>query len=99
MNAGSNDLEYIKVFKDIIMPKIDNYKPEFILISAGFDGHKDDPLSSTTLTELGYYEMTALLKRAASSYADNRLVSVLEGGYNLISLANSVNSHIEALIS
>ena len=99
MNAGSGDAVYIKVFKDIIMPKIDNYKPEFILISAGFDGHKDDPLSSTTLTESGYYEMTTLLKQAAASYADNRLVSVLEGGYNLISLANSVNSHIEALIS
>jgi len=97
MQAGSGDVEYIKVFKETIIPRVKEFKPEFILISAGFDGHKDDPLSSINLTEEGFAQMTALTKQMAADYAKNRLVSILEGGYNLISLANSVNSHIQAL--
>ncbi|MBU3911091.1 MAG: histone deacetylase [Candidatus Omnitrophica bacterium] len=97
MPAGSGDNEYIKVFKELVVPKVNSFKPQFILISAGFDGHRDDPLSSITLTEKGYYEMTAILKESAKLYSENRIVSVLEGGYNLFSLADSVHAHLEAL--
>ena len=97
MDAGAGDTEYIKAFKDIIIPRVKDFKPEFILTSAGFDGHKDDPLSSTTLRESGYYEMTKMIKEMAKLYSKNRLVSILEGGYNLLSLANSVHSHLDAL--
>ncbi len=93
MSEGSGDKEYIKAFKQAIIPKLKDFNPEFILISAGFDGHKDDPLSSIKLTEPGYYEMTCLIKDIAP------IVSVLEGGYNLLSLANSVHSHLFALAS
>lgn len=99
MDAGSGDSEYIKAFQKIIVPKIASFKPEFILISAGFDGHRDDPLSSINLTEQGYQEMTEILKDMANLYSKDHIVSVLEGGYNLLSLANSVNSHLEALVS
>jgi len=97
MPAGSGDDEYIKVFKEKISPVVNSFKPQFILISAGFDGHAKDPLSSTTLTEKGYYEMTLILKELAGLYSGNRIVSVLEGGYNLFSLADSVHAHLEAL--
>jgi len=99
MDVGAGDNEYIKAFfEERIIPKIEDFKPEFILISAGFDGHRDDPLSSMGLTETGYYEMTKILKDLAKTYSQNRVISILEGGYNLFSLANSVHSHLEALI-
>ena len=98
MEAGSGDVEYTKVFYEKIVPAIDNFKPEFILISAGFDGHNNDPLSSLTLTEKCFYEMTGILREQARLYSQNRILSVLEGGYNSLSLANSVSSHLEALI-
>ncbi len=99
MDVGTGDNEYIKAFfEEMIIPRIEDFKPEFILISAGFDGHRDDPLSSTNLTETGYYEMTKILKDLAKTYSQNRVISILEGGYNLFSLANSVHSHLEALI-
>ncbi|MBU1932427.1 MAG: histone deacetylase [Candidatus Omnitrophica bacterium] len=99
MPAGSGDSEYIKVFKDLVAPRISSFKPNFILISAGFDGHKEDPLSSMALTKRSYYEMTAILKESANLYSENRIVSVLEGGYNLFSLADSVYSHLKALLA
>lgn len=97
MREGSGDAEYIKAFKEIIIPRLEDFKPEFILISAGFDGHRDDPLSSLNLTEHGYREMTNILKEAAGLYSGNRIVSVLEGGYNLFALANSVHSHLDSM--
>ncbi|MFH1782637.1 MAG: histone deacetylase [Candidatus Omnitrophota bacterium] len=97
MSSGSGDKEYIDMFNNVIAPKVDDFQPEFILLSAGFDGHKDDPLSSITLTDRGYYEMTSILKDLAEKYSQDRLVSVLEGGYNLISLANSTYSHLQSL--
>ena len=97
MAPGSGDAEYIKVFNDIILPKAREFKPELILISAGFDGHKDDPLSSINLTESGYAKMTDLIKGIARISCNDRIVSVPEGGYNLFSLADSVCSHLEAL--
>ena len=93
MQASSGNDEYIKVFKDKVTPKLKDFNPEFVFISAGFDGHRDDPLSSTNLTETGYHEMTCMIKELAP----DRLVSVLEGGYNLFSLADSAHSHISAL--
>jgi acetoin utilization deacetylase AcuC-like enzyme len=99
MSPGSGDVEYIKVFKDTVIPAANSFKPQVILISAGFDGHAKDPLSSTTLTSKGYYEITTILKELAKSYSENRIVSILEGGYNLFSLADSVHSHLKALMA
>lgn len=99
MSSGSGDEEYIKVFKDTVVPAVNNFKPQIILVSAGFDGHAKDPLSATTLTEAGYYEITLMLKELAKTYSENRIVSALEGGYNLFSLADSVHAHIKALIA
>jgi acetoin utilization deacetylase AcuC-like enzyme len=77
---------------------MDRFKPEFILISAGFDGHRDDPLGGTCLTEAGYATLTRLVMEMADTHCSGRLVSFLEGGYNLAALAACVESHLQCLL-
>ncbi|MBI4811179.1 MAG: histone deacetylase [Ignavibacteriales bacterium] len=99
MFAGSGEEEFIEAFKEEIIPSIDNYRPDMILISAGFDAHKDDPLANLNLTEESFGLFTSMITDAASKYCNGRIVSVLEGGYNLKALALSVESHIRKLIA
>jgi acetoin utilization deacetylase AcuC-like enzyme len=98
MCAGSGELEYIEVFENILYPMAFKYAPDFIFISAGFDAHEEDPLAQINLTEAGYKRMTEVILKLASECCDGRLVSVLEGGYNLTSLSVSVEKHILALV-
>ena len=97
MLAGSGDEEYIQVFREVLRPEIDRVQPEAILISAGFDAHRDDPLAGMAVTEKGYSAMTTILKEAADKHCGGRIVSVLEGGYNLEALGASVEAHLRAL--
>jgi acetoin utilization deacetylase AcuC-like enzyme len=99
MGAGAGDVEYLAAFKDRILPALDTFKPEFVLISAGFDAHGDDPLSGTLLTTSAYGTMTALLKESAEKLCRGRIVSFLEGGYDLPALVESVETHITTLAS
>ncbi len=96
--AGSGDEAYQKVFQNILKPEIIKFKPDFIFISAGFDAHKDDPLGDMQLTPEGFAQMTAILKELAENICNGRIVSVLEGGYNLEGLSMSVSAHIAALL-
>jgi len=97
MLAGSGDGEYIQVFREVLGPEIDRVQPEAILISAGFDAHRDDPLAGMAVTEKGYAAMTTILKEAADRHCGGRIVSLLEGGYNLEALGASVEAHLRAL--
>ena len=97
MGAGARDKDYIAAFDTRVLPAIDDFQPEFILISAGFDGHRDDPMSATLLSTPVFGEMTRMLKQAATRHCDGRIVSFLEGGYNLDALAASVETHLLAL--
>jgi acetoin utilization deacetylase AcuC-like enzyme len=97
MLAGSGDEEYIQVFREVLRPEIDRVQPEAILISAGFDAHRADPLAGMSLTEKGYGAMTAILKEAADRHCGGRIVSLLEGGYDLEALGASVEAHLRAL--
>jgi acetoin utilization deacetylase AcuC-like enzyme len=99
MCAGSGDLEYLEVFDMIFYPEAVRFKPDFILISAGFDGHKDDPLSDLRMTEKGYQRMTEIVMDLAQVCCEGRVVSVLEGGYNLPSLSSSVKTHVQTLLT
>ena len=72
--------------------------PDLILVSAGFDAHRDDPLAMLELVEEDYHWVTRELMRLAGQHARGRVVSVLEGGYNLNALANSVLAHLDALL-
>ncbi|EQB63952.1 MAG: hypothetical protein RBG1_1C00001G1531 [candidate division Zixibacteria bacterium RBG-1] len=99
MAPGSGDTEYTEMFENIFYPEAKRFKPDFILISAGFDGHKDDGLAQINLTEKGFQTMTEVVMKLAEDSCQGRVVSVLEGGYNLKSLSGSVEAHIETLLS
>jgi acetoin utilization deacetylase AcuC-like enzyme len=99
MEAGEGDDEYRAVFQKVLVAAADNFKPEFVIISAGFDAHKDDPLASMGLTESGYAELTEIVAGIAKRHANGRILSSLEGGYNLTALAASVHAHIGALLN
>jgi acetoin utilization deacetylase AcuC-like enzyme len=99
MEAGEGDEEYRSVFQKSLVPEADNFKPEFVIVSAGFDAHKDDPLASMGLTEEGYADLTGIVAGIAKHHAGGRILSSLEGGYHLTSLAASVDRHIQALLA
>ena len=97
MPSGATDSDYKQVFERQLGPALAKFKPEFILISAGFDGHRDDPLASAEITEQGFAELTRRVMKLADTYCDGRLVSVLEGGYSLPGLTASVEAHVRVL--
>lgn len=97
MASGSSDIDYIQAFKEKILPAIDSFRPELILISAGFDAHTNDPLGSINLSTEFYAWMTQVLMESANNYCDNRIISILEGGYDLDALASSVSAHLKTL--
>jgi len=73
------------------------FKPDLILISAGFDAHTDDPMGELDLIEDDYYWLTKLTMSLAKDHSQGRIISMLEGGYNLEALANSAHEHVRAL--
>jgi acetoin utilization deacetylase AcuC-like enzyme len=99
MEAGEGDDEYRAVFQKVLVAAADDFKPEFVIISAGFDAHKDDPLASMQLTEAGYAVLTEIVAGIAKRHANDRILSSLEGGYNLTALAASVEAHVKALLN
>ena len=99
MEAGEGDEEYRAIFQKSLVPAADAFKPEFVIISAGFDAHKDDPLASMGLTEQGYADLTGIVAGISKRHAGGRMLSALEGGYHLTSLAVSVDRHIQALLA
>jgi len=98
MPAGATDTDFTGAFRERLSPEIDKFKPEFILISAGFDAHIDDPLSDTLVTTEGFGALTDIVADMAERHCAGRLVSILEGGYNLAALGESVAAHISALL-
>jgi acetoin utilization deacetylase AcuC-like enzyme len=90
MPAGSRDEDYRAVFREQLLPEGLRFRPDFVIISAGFDAHQEDPLSAIHLTDEAYGWMTSTVMEIAATCCDGRLVSVLEGGYHLPSLARTV---------
>lgn len=97
--AGSGDAELIQAFEEELLPKAFEFKPDLVLISAGFDAHRDDPLAGFAVTEEGYARLTQRVCDIVRRCCPGRLVSVLEGGYNLEALAQSVEAHLRVLTS
>jgi acetoin utilization deacetylase AcuC-like enzyme len=95
---GGGNQEYIKAFNETFRPAALAFHPDFIIISAGFDAHKDDPLGGMNVTPEGYAAITAIIKDVAEKCCAGRLVSVLEGGYGLDGLADSAEAHISVLL-
>lgn len=96
--AGTGSHEFRQNYYRHVFPAIKHFKPELMLLSAGFDAHKDDPLASIMLTEQDYAWLTGELLEIADQYASGRIISALEGGYNLNALANSVAAHVKVLL-
>ena len=94
---GTGDKEYIRAFKEVLKPQALAFKPDFILVSAGFDAHQDDPLGGMNVTAECYAAMTRIVKEIAERCCNGRMVSLLEGGYSLQGLADSAEKHISVL--
>ena len=94
--GGTDSEQYLQAYEHVLK-KIVNFKPEFILFSAGFDAHKNDPLANLNLESKDFYEITKRTLEVAKKISSGRVVSILEGGYDLTSLAVSVEHHIKAL--
>ncbi len=98
LSAGDNGTQFREAFESRILPRLDTFRPNLIIISAGFDGHVRDPLANLNLVESDYAWVTQKVMDVADKYAKGRVVSVLEGGYDLEGLANSVAAHVAALM-
>ncbi len=96
LKAGTKSHEFLNAY-DLIFKKLREFKPEFILLSAGFDAHKDDPLAQINLESKDYYTLTKRIKSLAKQICEEKIVSILEGGYDLNALKESVDYHIKSL--
>lgn len=96
--AGAGRSEFMDALENRLAPAMESFRPELICLSAGFDSRRDDPLGHLDLTDSDYRDMTAFLMRMAADYSENKLISVLEGGYNLHGLASAVATHVRELI-
>ena len=96
--AGQGDKEYISIFRERICPQIIHYRPDLIMLSAGFDTHRNDPLGSMKVTSEGFGKLTDIICSLADKTCQGRIVSVLEGGYDLEALGESVVFHLKCLI-
>ncbi len=97
LSAGEGDPSYLRAVENQIVGIIDDYKPQAILLSSGFDAHRRDPLGGMGVTERAYGEITRRMAEASERHCDGRLLSLLEGGYDMEGLAASVAEHIVAM--
>ena len=97
LKSGTKGKEFLKIFDQTILKPIDKFKPEIILISAGFDAHSRDPLANLNLESEDFYEITKKIVDLANIHSKGRIISFLEGGYDLLALSESVYNHLLAL--
>ncbi len=95
--AGTTSEEYLNAY-EFVLKKLKEFKPEFILFSAGFDAHKNDPLAQFHLESKDFYTLTKRTLELSKLFCDGKVVSILEGGYDLKALQESTQEHVEALI-
>lgn len=97
LSAGCGDPEYISIFRDLVDPICRQFAPEFVLISAGFDAHRRDPLAGMAMTEAGFAALARLVLCVAAATAGGRVVAALEGGYDLEGLTRSVAAVLDEM--
>jgi acetoin utilization deacetylase AcuC-like enzyme len=97
MAGGQGDAELLRLVEDELVPILDDYRPHAILLSAGFDAHRRDPLGGMRVTEQAFGELTRRVTEAAQRHGGGRVLSLLEGGYDMEGLAASVAEHVTAL--
>ena len=99
LKAGTASKEFIAIFEQKVLKAIDKFKPEVILISAGFDAHKRDPLANICLESDDFFKITKNIVEIANTHSKGRVISFLEGGYDLQALSESIIEHLNALKS
>ena len=97
LEAGTTSEVYLNAYENVLT-KIKQFKPEFLLFSAGFDAHIDDPLAQMRLCTEDFYKITKRTLEYSKSFCNGRVVSILEGGYDLRALQNSTQRHVDALL-
>ena len=99
MPPGGGDDEYLGIFDQALGPAVEAFQPEFFIISAGFDAHEEDPLANMRITDAGFAEMTRRVVGWSDRFAEGRVLSCLEGGYDLDALGRSVEGHLRNLFA
>jgi acetoin utilization deacetylase AcuC-like enzyme len=99
LSAGDGGAEFRDAVRNHWLPALDDHEPELILVSAGFDAHRDDPLAGLAFVESDYAWVTRELMNAAKRHAKGRIVSTLEGGYALAALGRSASAHVRELVA
>jgi acetoin utilization deacetylase AcuC-like enzyme len=95
--AGSGDAQYLAVFDEVLVPSLRRFKPDLVIVSAGFDAHEDDPLAGMRVTRAGFGAMAARVRAAVDDVAGGRLVVAMEGGYDLGGLAGGMSEVLGVL--
>jgi acetoin utilization deacetylase AcuC-like enzyme len=98
LSPGAGSHEFRELWDSVLLPRLDAFRPQLVLVSAGFDAHRDDPLADIRLGHEDYAWVTERLVALARSHASGRLVSTLEGGYDLAALAACASAHVSALM-
>jgi acetoin utilization deacetylase AcuC-like enzyme len=98
LSPGAGSHEFRELWEGVLLPRLQAFKPQLVLVSAGFDAHRDDPLADIRLGQEDYAWLTERLVALARTHAGGRLVSTLEGGYDLAALAACTSAHLAALI-
>ena len=99
LECGAKDKDILHAFEQHLLPLVDDFAPELILISAGFDSRQDDLLGCHDISDQGFTDLTDMLKIIADKHCDGKIVSVLEGGYNIQGNASAVTAHIQSLMA
>jgi acetoin utilization deacetylase AcuC-like enzyme len=97
LEAGATDGDYLHVFEEVITPALDAFRPELVLVSAGFDAHESDPLAHMRMTSGGFGRLARAVTAVADRYAGGRLLVLTEGGYELAALAESLDAVVRVL--
>jgi acetoin utilization deacetylase AcuC-like enzyme len=97
--AGTSGKTAIEQIKAKFLPAMEKFRPQLILVSAGFDAHREDPLASLNFEDEDFGEITGLITSVANQFCSGKIVSLLEGGYNLAALARSAEQHVKGLLA
>ena len=95
--AGMGDIEYLEIFNSVLRPALKAYRPDVVIVSAGFDAHRDDPLAGMNVTTDGYAALTRVVTEIAGEFCQGRACFRLDRGYNLMRLEPSVESHLRVM--
>ncbi|MCM8528960.1 MAG: histone deacetylase [Lentisphaeraceae bacterium] len=99
LKSGAEDKDIIRAFEEKLIPEVDKFKPDLVLISAGFDSRKDDLLGNFKVSDEGFIKLTQIMMDIAEKHCQSRIISVLEGGYNLKGLALATEAHLNTMLN